>query len=272
MPTRGPKRGPGGGPERVGSAAAEALPERCVRAALAIIDAEGVEALSLREVARRLGVSHQAPYKHFPSRDHLLAEVVRRAFDAFARHLDARAPGATAEADLEGMGRAYLAYARTHPLQYRLMFGTPLPDPAGHPAMMASARHAFALLRDGLARMHAEAGRAPPADAVDGDALFVWGTLHGLASVRHAPALATLGLPTAVLGGAEAHTLARIGAALAAPPTAVAPARAPGPTLGATPGPTPARAPAQRRRSRDAGPPDAGSRDAGPRGGGSRGR
>jgi AcrR family transcriptional regulator len=187
-----------------------------VRAAQAIIDAEGLEALSLREVARRLGVSHQAPYKHFASRDHLLAEVVRRAFDAFARHLDARPAGATADEDLGAMGHAYLAYARTHPLQYRLMFGTPLPDPAQHPAMMASARHAFALLQEGLTRMHAEAGRAPSAAVVAQDALFVWSTLHGLASVRHAPALRTLNLPAVVLAGAEARALAGIGAALAA--------------------------------------------------------
>jgi AcrR family transcriptional regulator len=187
-----------------------------VRAARAIIDAEGVEALSLREVARRLGVSHQAPYKHFASRDHLLAEVVRRAFEAFARHLDARPAGATADEDLAAMGRAYLAYAHTHPLQYRLMFGTPLPDPAEHPAMMASARHAFALLRAGLTRMHAEAGLVPSGDAADQDAVFVWATLHGLASVRHAPALRTLELSAGVLAGAEVRALAGIGAALAA--------------------------------------------------------
>jgi len=42
------------------------LREACIREALAIIEVGGVESLSLREVARRLGVSHQAPYKHFP--------------------------------------------------------------------------------------------------------------------------------------------------------------------------------------------------------------
>ncbi|MFX4450801.1 TetR/AcrR family transcriptional regulator, partial [Acinetobacter baumannii] len=46
--------------------------------------------LSLRDVARRLGVSHQAPYKHFPSRDHILAEVVGRAYASFAAHLEKR--------------------------------------------------------------------------------------------------------------------------------------------------------------------------------------
>lgn len=194
-----------------------------MREALAIIDAQGVETLSLREVARRLDVSHQAPYKHFPSRDHLLAEVVRRAFDAFARYLDARPAAGGADEDLGMMGRAYLTYAHTHPLQYRLMFGTPLPDPAHHPAMMASAQHAFALLREGLSRMHLEAGRDRPAEAIARDALFVWSTLHGLASVRQAPALEALDLPASVQRGIEMHVLARIGAALAGDPPPQAP-------------------------------------------------
>ena len=56
------------------------LKEACLRAAREAIAEQGVEQLSLREVARRLGVSHQAPYRHFPSRDHLLAEVMRRCF------------------------------------------------------------------------------------------------------------------------------------------------------------------------------------------------
>lgn len=49
------------------------LREACVIAAQEVIAEKGVENLSLRDVARKLGVSHQAPYKHYPSRDHLLA-------------------------------------------------------------------------------------------------------------------------------------------------------------------------------------------------------
>ena len=66
--------------------------EACVQAAREAIAEHGLEKLSLRDVARRLGVSHQAPYKHYPSRDHLLAEVMRRCFQRFAADLDARLP------------------------------------------------------------------------------------------------------------------------------------------------------------------------------------
>jgi AcrR family transcriptional regulator len=199
------------------------LREACIQEALAIIETAGVEALSLRDISRRLGVSHQAPYKHFPSRDHILAEIVRRAFDSFAAHLDSYHPHTgDPHRDLATMGRTYLDYALTHSLQYRLMFGTPLPDPAQHPAMMKSAQHAFALLQDCLmALRHAQATPSMPADASQAtlDALFVWSTLHGLASILPTRALDTLALPSELLTAAPQHTLARIGAAINAPPT-----------------------------------------------------
>jgi AcrR family transcriptional regulator len=188
----------------------EDLREACVREALAIIDSDGIENLSLREVARRLGVSHQAPYKHFPSRDHILAEIVRRAFEAFARYLDTYA----VHEDMHAMGQAYLHYAVAHPLQYRLMFGTPLPDLAAHPAMMASARHAFDLLLRGVARKSPSSAHE---ELLVQDALFIWATLHGLASILQADALRTLALPERVLERMVEHTLERIGQALSQP-------------------------------------------------------
>lgn len=185
----------------------EDLREACITEALAIIETSGIENLSLREVSRRLGVSHQAPYKHFPSRDHILAEIVRRTFEEFAHHLDARPRSAHPEEDLESMGRAYQQYAREHPLQYRLMFETPLPEADEHPEMMESAQHAFSLLRDCIQRM------ALPTDA-DLDALFVWSTMHGLASLSRARAVKAIPLSSERLGTAHEHTLFRISAAL----------------------------------------------------------
>jgi len=185
----------------------EDLREACLQEAITIIETAGVEGLSLREVSRRLGVSHQAPYKHFPSRDHILAEVVSRTFKEFAHHLDNRPRFSNPHADLETMGHAYLTYALEKPLQYRLLFGTPLPEPAQHPEMMQSAQHAFALLRDCIARMSLNT----PAEL---DALFVWSTMHGLASMLQTQAFNGLMLSDHVLTNAVQHTLFRVEAAL----------------------------------------------------------
>jgi len=212
----------------------EPLREACLREAAAIVDAEGVEALSLREVSRRLGVSHQAPYKHFRSRDHILAAIVERVFASFARHLEDRPRHDDPFADLGALGRAYLAYARDHPDAFRLMFATPLPDPSAHPEMMAEARRAFALLHDAVrsvadssARADGQSvadpepggtGGAEGGDAVGAlDALFVWATVHGLASLMQSRAFDTLGLDPATIAAAPEATLARIGAALSTP-------------------------------------------------------
>lgn len=201
------------------------LREACIDEALAIIERDGVEGLSLREVARRLGVSHQAPYKHYPSRDHLLAEVVRRAFVAFADHLDARPRETDAFADLHAMGRAYLDYALRHPLQYRLIFGTPLPDAAAHPDMMTRGRHAFGMLEEAVAAL--DAVRPAPARPADPrlDALHVWSLLHGLASIAQTSALRSLNLPNPVMMTMQAHAMARMEEGLRAALSPPKPAR-----------------------------------------------
>jgi AcrR family transcriptional regulator len=102
------------------------LKEACVHAAREAIAEQGVEGWSMRDVARRLKISHQAPYRHFPSRDHLLAEVMRRCFEDFAAHLDQTSNSCT-DGISGGMGEAYMAYAALKPLEYRLMFSTPWP-------------------------------------------------------------------------------------------------------------------------------------------------
>ncbi len=190
------------------------LREASAREAQDIVDDSGIEALSLREVARRLGVSHQAPYKHFPTRDHLLAEVVARGYREFAEHLDARSRAVDPASGLEAMGRAYIDFAATHPGRYRLLFGTPLPDPADHPRMMAEARHAFGLLASGIAALP---GARRSRERIDHDAIFIWSALHGLASLTATSAFATVELPRARLDHALEEVLARIGVVLGKP-------------------------------------------------------
>jgi AcrR family transcriptional regulator len=193
------------------------LKEACIDEAFRIIEDSGIEKLSLREVARRLGVSHQAPYKHFSSRDHIIAEVLARSFDEFAAFLENRPRASDARADLCNMGLRYMDYARKHPLKYRLMFNTPLPDPTHHPNMMRNAQRAFSLLRDRLSDMPLRTlhdGVRPPATQ---DALFVWSTLHGLASILQSDVLHTLGLTDLEIHSAVASCMGRISVALEPP-------------------------------------------------------
>jgi len=189
------------------------LKEACVRAAREVIAEQGIENLSLREVARRLGVSHQAPYKHYPSRDHLLAEVMRRCFEGFAQDLDAREHFDEPEADLASLGRQYLTYAAAHPLEYRLMFGTPWPASAEHPDLHRDAVHAFDILRGVLRRVHGT-GAAKRA-LVDLDAMFIWSSMHGLASITQANVMEKLELTPKVSSQAAEHVMKMISAAMA---------------------------------------------------------
>ena len=94
-----------------------------VAAGREILEAGGVRALSLREVARRAGVSHAAPAHHFPSLAAFLSECAASGFGEFADALiQARGDARNAEQAIVGMGRAYLAFAHRNPVIFRLMF------------------------------------------------------------------------------------------------------------------------------------------------------
>ena len=198
--------------------AAPAMPlelrDACIVAAQEVIAERGIENLSLREVARKLGVSHQAPYKHYPSRGHLLAEVMRRCFERFATHLDARNHFEDPKADLEALSHQYLNYAQAHPLEYRLMFSTPWPESAEHPDLVRDAVHAFDVLRQVMRRMHGNS--AAMRDLADLDALYIWSSMHGAAGVMQGDCIGKLALKPKVLGRAMAHVMERVGQGLAA--------------------------------------------------------
>lgn len=190
------------------------LREACLTEALTIISTSGVEKLSLREVARRLGVSHQAPYRHFASRDHVLAEIVRRAFADFAEALRSPPHTDNPAADTLAMGMAYVAFAFSEPLKYRLMFGGTLPEPGAHPEMMRGAREAFNVLRAALIRLFEARGQQPDHDLIDREALFAWSSLHGVVSLMRTDAIDTLDLAPSARTAFVAHALQKVGTAL----------------------------------------------------------
>ncbi|HET9954216.1 MAG TPA: TetR/AcrR family transcriptional regulator [Polyangiaceae bacterium] len=94
-----------------------------LESALAIVSEEGVHDLSLREVARRAGVTYAAPYHHFADKSALLAAVGAQGFEVLIRELErASSRSEDLRGQLLAMAEAYLAFARSHPSHYRVMF------------------------------------------------------------------------------------------------------------------------------------------------------
>ena len=188
------------------------LKDACVAAAHAVIAEHGVEKLSLRDVARKLNVSHQAPYKHYASRDHLLAEVIRRCFVKFSDALKARSRSADTKLDIHALGISYLQFALQNPLEYRLMFGTAWPAVAADSMMLADARYSFDVLRQALEPLFVKLLNST--EKIDAAAMFMWSTLHGLASIMQSQTLYSLDLHHKFIENAEEQVMTLIDSAL----------------------------------------------------------
>ena len=105
---------------------AETTKERLVAAASDLLDAGGQGAVTLRAVAEMVGVSHNAPYKHFLDRSALLAAVAERDFDRLLQVFQAKAEDTQdARQALRAALMAVVGYARAHPARYRLLFSDP---------------------------------------------------------------------------------------------------------------------------------------------------
>jgi AcrR family transcriptional regulator len=90
-----------------------------LRAAAKILEKEGCDAISLRDLARRAGVSHNAPYRHFADRQALLAAVAEEGFALLAAALEGKS--------WREQATAYLRFALANPERFRLMFTHPVP-------------------------------------------------------------------------------------------------------------------------------------------------
>ena len=113
------------------------LPAALLRAAGRTLEKRGIGALSLRETARRAGVSHNAPYRHFPDREALLAALAAEGFAMLGERLGGKSG--------REMGEAYVRFALEQPQRFRLMFGGVLPI-ARYPALSTAARGAYQAL------------------------------------------------------------------------------------------------------------------------------
>lgn len=150
-------------------------------AALEVLEAEGVASISLREVARRAGVSHNAPYHHFGDRAGLLAaagaEAMRQFLAAQRRAYESRPEPRQA---LVAMGVAYVEWAVAHPGAFGVIYDPEICRPGSPSSQMAP------LIEENERLLGAAVTAAYP-DLHDDEAealeAALWGTVHGLAEL-----------------------------------------------------------------------------------------
>ncbi len=94
-----------------------------IEAALDIIDTEGTEALTIRRLAKEVGVSHAAPAHHFPDKTAIILAVATEGFRILGRRLESTSTITDAKRRLAELGRGYCRFAFEHPAHYRIMFG-----------------------------------------------------------------------------------------------------------------------------------------------------
>ena len=163
------------------------LREALLKAAIRLIAEVGPTAFTLREVARRAGVSHNAPYRHFRDKDDLLAAVAVQGFRELTQAmLDAAKRRRGALNQLKRAGLAYVEFALRRPEHFTIMFDAPV-SKGKHRESAESGERAFSTLVSFVKNCQDE-GRLAPGDSHQ-LALLAWSIVHGIAKLATAKRL-----------------------------------------------------------------------------------
>ena len=178
------------------------LKHALIDAALALIAEHGTRGLSLREAARNTGVSHAAAYRHFASKESLLAAIAEQGFRELTAQMRAAAAASAGDpgALLAATGRAYVEYGVKHPEHLQVMFSGAIGDLAAHPELARVSAESYQVLADTVA-VGLAAGVLRPNDPAQ-IALAAWSFVHGLSlliAAGRVPAAADAGARAALL-------------------------------------------------------------------------
>ena len=146
-------------------------------AAIEIITTDGPDQVSMREVARRAGVSHQAPYHHFTDRAGIFAAISEEGFRAFTAEFRSALEGSSDP--LVDCMRAYVSFALAHKGHFKVMFRSDICGVITHAATREAADSAYLALLD----LAATAGNAPAGTDSVVLPVLLWSQAHGLATL-----------------------------------------------------------------------------------------
>lgn len=166
------------------------LRQALLHAAEAEIQSAGVEAFSLRKVAKRAGVSHAAPAHHFGDAAGLLTALAAEGFRRFTASMQAAEVDATTNTDrILQAGLGYIAFAQDNPALFRLIFGSEKPQQE-NTDLSREAAAAFNHIAQLVEKL---TGRSPFIDeSCMSDTLAIWSVTHGLADLLSAGRLGSL--------------------------------------------------------------------------------
>ena len=155
------------------------LRDRLIDAGAELVADGGSAAVSLREIARRAGVSHGAPRRYFPTHLELLSAIARRGFAGLAARLGEAAAGSTGDprARLAALSRAYLDFAASNRGMYELMFRHDLLE-SGRLGLREVSLPLFRMVTALVSDAEPPGGAAP--EVVAG---ALWASLHGIAQL-----------------------------------------------------------------------------------------
>ena len=157
------------------------LRQALVSAGIALLEDEGLDALSLRAIAARAGVSHAAPRNHFRSLRDLLTAIAAEAFHMHAAAMRAGlAPDAPRDARRRAAMEGYVRFAREHPALYTLMFSI-RPADLADPDLQSAAAASYAVLSDIAQGLLPDKAHLP--DAQKRAETMLWSLAHGFAQL-----------------------------------------------------------------------------------------
>ncbi len=161
------------------------LKTRLLEAAAGLLDEEGPSGLSLREVARRAGVSHAAPYNHFANKEALLATLAVDGWRALDQSMQDAQQMASPDPfeQLVATGLGYLRYALRHPASYKLMLQREFAAPDIAEELMDCSTSPFERLLAAVRALRSQQGFSLDEGEVDTDGLVLWSLVHGMASL-----------------------------------------------------------------------------------------
>lgn len=158
------------------------LKSALIQAGVKLLEESGIDGLSLRKLAREVGVSHNAPYMHFADKEAVLAAIAQQGFQLLGQAIDAGQHNVSdqpIEIRLKTAARSYVSFALDYPNHLMVMFGKL--ESSDYPELMETARSTFQKLVEIMqVGKTSKALKDYPAEQL---ALLLWMNVHGLSGL-----------------------------------------------------------------------------------------